>query len=344
MAYSIVQTTGWNGSVTGGTGTTPVFPGNTTPGNMLLIVGIVDRWDASPTVDAAPTAARSGGETFTRIGFSIPNASGGASKQVHVFAAECTTAATTACSFTDTIGANSDVIGVCAVEVSGLADVSSVLLAIGVQYYNYPGAGDRNGPALGTLSAQPALLLSIGISTFGVQCLGNASANTLIAARESTLVLSHRRLTSTDSVSGSVNVSSDERVVIGGIALLEGSSGPAITTVSPSTFAPGASVTITGTGFGASQGTGSVRIGTSSSNPATGAVTQTVQSEGWSDTEIDITATRGALAYDTTYYLFVTTDGAASNAEGIPVSFISSDDVLLVPRRQLFVSRKIIQH
>jgi len=121
-------------------------------------------------------------------------------------------------------------------------------------------------------------------------------------------------------------------------------SAPTISSVTPTTFANGQTgIVITGTGFGATQGAGSVRIGTSSSNPATGAVTQTVTA--WSDTSITITAVRGSLATLTNHFLFVTNNGGTSNATGFPVSFgASAAQLIAAPRRQVFVIDKTIQH
>lgn len=95
---------------------------------------------------------------------------------------------------------------------------------------------------------------------------------------------------------------------------------PTITSVTPTTFSNGQTdITITGTGFGATQGSGQVRIGTSNSNPATGAVTQTVTA--WSDTSITITAVRSSLAFLTNHFLFVTNNGGTSNTTGFTVQF-----------------------
>lgn len=96
-------------------------------------------------------------------------------------------------------------------------------------------------------------------------------------------------------------------------------SAPTVSSVSPTTVTNGqTNVVITGTGFGATQGAGQVRLGTSSSNPATGAVAQTVTA--WSDTSITITVVKGALAFDTPVYLYVTNNGGQSNAAGYSVT------------------------
>jgi len=98
---------------------------------------------------------------------------------------------------------------------------------------------------------------------------------------------------------------------------------PTISSTSAATLSNGTTgYTITGTGFGASQGAGSVTIGTSSSVQATGAVTQTVTA--WSDTSITFTAVRGALNYATNVYLYVVTNASLTNATGYTEQFYPS--------------------
>jgi hypothetical protein len=82
-------------------------------------------------------------------------------------------------------------------------------------------------------------------------------------------------------------------------------------------------IVITGTNFGASQGSGNVKICPTDDAADSGAVTQTVTS--WSDTSITITAVKGALAASTTAYLFVMEDTGFANADGWPVQFESSN-------------------
>jgi hypothetical protein len=120
--------------------------------------------------------------------------------------------------------------------------------------------------------------------------------------------------------------------------------GVTISNVTPTTLANGQTgITITGTGFGATQGSGQVRIGTSNSNPATGAVAQAVTA--WSDTSITITAVQGALPSGSTVFLYVTENGGTSNSTGFPVSFgASAAQLIAAPRRQVFVIDKTIQH
>jgi hypothetical protein len=84
-------------------------------------------------------------------------------------------------------------------------------------------------------------------------------------------------------------------------------------------FTNGESVTISGSGFGATQGSGRVVISPTDDIDGAGAVTQTVTS--WSDTSITITAVRGALAYNTPKFLFIETDADVSNSAGYDVTF-----------------------
>ena len=74
---------------------------------------------------------------------------------------------------------------------------------------------------------------------------------------------------------------------------------PQITDVSQFSASPGTSITITGTGFGSSQGTGTVRLGS-----VAGLV------DSWSDTEIDATVASSAL----TGIVRVQQNGVSSNA------------------------------
>lgn len=76
-------------------------------------------------------------------------------------------------------------------------------------------------------------------------------------------------------------------------------------------------VVITGTAFGATQGTGSVKISPTDNVADANAVSQTVTA--WGDTSITINIVRGGgapLSLFTNVYLFVTNDTASSNAAG----------------------------
>lgn len=95
----------------------------------------------------------------------------------------------------------------------------------------------------------------------------------------------------------------------------------AISAVSDTTLQHGQTdVTITGTGFGASQGSGKVYLSPTDAIADSGKVEQTVTA--WSDTSITITVAKGALAFGAAY-LFVQENGGASNAAGYAVSLIT---------------------
>lgn len=89
-----------------------------------------------------------------------------------------------------------------------------------------------------------------------------------------------------------------------------------------------ASVTITGTGFGSSQGSGVVKLSPTDDVDDASAVSQTVNS--WGDTSIEIAVVRGALPVFTDLYLFVTEDGGSSNAAGYVVQLETTPIVLTV--------------
>jgi len=78
-------------------------------------------------------------------------------------------------------------------------------------------------------------------------------------------------------------------------------------------------ITITGTNFEASQGTGAVYISPTDDIDDASKVTQTVTA--WGDTSITFTAVRGSLATSTTYYLFVKNNTGNSNTAGHAVQF-----------------------
>ena len=94
----------------------------------------------------------------------------------------------------------------------------------------------------------------------------------------------------------------------------------AIAGVSPSSFLDGQmSISITGTDFGAVEGT--VIISPTDDSTDVNAVTQTVTS--WADTAIVFTAARSTLALATTLYLFVIPGTNDPNTSGYSVQFTS---------------------
>lgn len=96
--------------------------------------------------------------------------------------------------------------------------------------------------------------------------------------------------------------------------------GVTVTSVTPSTMRGGQTgVAIVGTGFGASQGTGFVRICPSDDVNDVNGVNQTIT--GWGDTGITFNAVSGALSMTAGLYLFVRNDSAASNSSGFAVQF-----------------------
>jgi hypothetical protein len=95
---------------------------------------------------------------------------------------------------------------------------------------------------------------------------------------------------------------------------------PTITDAGDETFFNGeAGVTITGTNFGASQGTGVVKISPTDNVNDPAAVLQTPTT--WGDTSIQFTALQGYIAANATCYLFVSKDGGQTNTAGYPVMF-----------------------
>jgi hypothetical protein len=106
----------------------------------------------------------------------------------------------------------------------------------------------------------------------------------------------------------------------GDAAPTSATSTPTISSVSDATIEPGQTgVVITGTGFSSSGNT--VRISPTNNVADAGAVTQTITAQ--STTSITITGVKGALAFETGAFLFVTNNASASNASGTSVQFVA---------------------
>lgn len=93
------------------------------------------------------------------------------------------------------------------------------------------------------------------------------------------------------------NSATNNRLSLSLVEFTAAATGPTLDTV-PSTAYPGQSRTVTGTGFGATQGTGGIAIG---------GVTQTITA--WSDTSITFTTVLGVNSYGSGKTIEVTTDG-----------------------------------
>ena len=95
---------------------------------------------------------------------------------------------------------------------------------------------------------------------------------------------------------------------------------PTITDAGDEYFNDGeAGIVITGTNFGAPQGSGSVRISPTDDVTDVNAVLQDPTS--WAGTSITVTTIRGSLASNTNLYLFVTNGTAETNSSGYVVQF-----------------------
>lgn len=100
--------------------------------------------------------------------------------------------------------------------------------------------------------------------------------------------------------------------------------GPTITSINDLTLTDGqVGVVISGSGFGATRGFGTLVISPSSSDfGAAGAKSQVAGITSWSDTSITFTASRGTLAFLTAAYVFVVNDDFESNAAGFALEFV----------------------
>ncbi|MCE7901257.1 MAG: hypothetical protein DYH20_01055 [Gammaproteobacteria bacterium PRO9] len=104
-------------------------------------------------------------------------------------------------------------------------------------------------------------------------------------------------------------------VGVGESAPSAGYATPTITDAGDEDFLPGETgINITGTNFGAVQGSGKVYLSPTDNASDSGRVEQTVT--GWSDTSVVFTCVPGSLARATNLYLFVVNGGGLSNAAG----------------------------
>jgi len=107
--------------------------------------------------------------------------------------------------------------------------------------------------------------------------------------------LIHQTGVQTTAAAVQVRATSDNnQPVVTGIMTFKSVAGPTVTSVSTGTPREGASLTITGTAFGASQGSGDVKIN---------GVTQTVTS--WADTSITVTIVLGTNKFGAAYTVVV---------------------------------------
>jgi hypothetical protein len=165
-----------------------------------------------------------------------------------------------------------------------------------------------------TATSGDATPLSLNGSTTGVVSIQSVTATTVLA-----IEASYNISTTTGTFTWSETYKSDATSAEGLVAAAFIATAPIITAVSTVVLRDGQTgIVITGSAFGASQGTGSVVISPTLDQTSGSAVTQTVTA--WGDTSITITAVRSALALGTQLYLFVKDNGALVS-NGWPVRF-----------------------
>ncbi len=151
--------------------------------------------------------------------------------------------------------------------------------------------------------------------------VGNSMAGTGESASASVSV-SYKNVAAASETPPNITMT-NQRVAITHTLAIRSEGGTAVSalTLSDTTVYNGQTgITITGSGFGATQGVGSVTICPSDDVADGAAVTQTVTS--WSPTSVTITAVRGTLAVNTPMYLFLTNNSAASNSSGAAIQIV----------------------
>jgi len=126
------------------------------------------------------------------------------------------------------------------------------------------------------------------------------------------------------SDSGTYVATDASNISLFGIAFApSGGSTPTITNADDEQYYAGETgIVITGTNFGASQGSnGRVYLSPTDDVDDAGRVSQTITA--WSATSITFTATLGSLSLDTNLYLFVLADSTESNAAGYVVQIVA---------------------
>lgn len=304
MANALVQQAS---QVNGGSATSSVvFGANNAAGNLLVLE--VDVFSDSTTIGSVVDTA---GNTWA-LAQGAPSNSLGERTYIY-YAKNCVGAANTV---TATISAASG-LALRVAEYSGL-DTVAPLGPVG------SGSGAASVPSV-TLSAVPAGSLLVGMGVSAVDIAPDTGYTSLYNSAANFFEESIYALDSGASGSKTVLWTGAGSWTAAAVAFLPAAS---ISISSVSTAIPyngQTGITITGTGFGASQGTGAVYISPSNSVADAGKVSQTVTA--WSNTSITFTAVKGSLSFDTASFLFVKENGGTSNASGTAIQIQAKPNV-----------------
>lgn len=157
--------------------------------------------------------------------------------------------------------------------------------------------GTAGTPSWGTITTVTANTMNLLLATetgSGVVLSGFPAGYTLGIAGDFVCNGAYKSVAAIGAISGLTGTSAGGYWGVYSIAIRPAATGPAITSVSSATPREGASLTITGTNFGASQGSGDVKIN---------GVAQTVTS--WSDTSIAVTIVLGTNKFGAAYTVVV---------------------------------------
>jgi 3D (Asp-Asp-Asp) domain-containing protein len=316
MAWAFVQFAENSASASGGA-ITATFGGNTTAGNSILCVICCN----SDTVGVTSVDHNSQGLTQRDI---ITNATD--VWQMRWFTIDNITGGATTVTYTP--ASSVAFRGIAVVEVSGLRTTGSY--ARGSWNRQSPSVNGTDGTVSGTVDTtsdgmpvlQAALSFDFNAALLPSAGTGFTSRGTGWANFGATAMRWEDRNRTTGSAAEQALftcLATTGLTYTGQLILLEPSTTPSVTLVSPRIFALGSSVTVLGSSFEAAQGAGSVRV-CPTDNIADSPVTQTVTA--WGDTSVTITSVLGALTAGTTCYLFVTNNTGNTNASGYPVHFL----------------------
>lgn len=326
MAYTIntpVEDNGTSSVVTSMTHSLAV-----TAGDWIVVVAGYNRVSA-----VAMSLSDTAGNSWSQVGTEIDVPS--SDDWWEVWMAKATTTGTI--TITINYSPGSAYPGIWAAAISGLkSDTPLVDWSNNAQASPGTGTGAINSGTAKNSSANPNLVLAFA------QGSGNSAPNTTTGWTDlgkfwtydgdttGSLRVVHKRTTSAASqqatFTAASGLGSDSYSAF--MLILEedvggGGGAPTITDAGDELFNPGETgVSVTGTNFKASQGSGKVWLSPTDNVSDASRVQQTVT--GWSDTSVVLTVAAGSLPRNTNLYLFVVNDDGQANAAGYVVQIAAT--------------------
>lgn len=271
------------------TTTAATFTSNVTAGNLIAVMA---SWDGGIGVLSGITDSL--GNTYTAVN----NVSDGGNPNHYAtwYAKNITGGA---CTVTVTYTSSRPITLLEVVEISGV-DTTAPLDKSAIQLQATPGTGANavtSGSVTTTTDGQFIFGCSIATGsftqTYSVGTGFTSIDNVGTSVSDRALICEYQIQTSAGAIAATATQTNNQNVVTA-IMTFKAVAGPTVTSVSTGTPREGASLTITGTAFGASQGSGDVKIN---------GVAQTVTA--WADTSITVTVVLGTNKFGAAYTVVV---------------------------------------